>query len=139
LLVGAALYWGEGGKTKTGMARIANSDPSIIRFMMKFFREVFNVPEKKFRGHIHTFSHLNAGKAEHYWSQILQEYRAHNSIKLIQNQALLVREKRTACHMARFKYMYVTQASFFKLKDGWKDWQSSVAKIYHREMLQFIQ
>ena len=70
LLVGSALYWGEGGKTKTGMARISNSDPKVIRFMMLFFREVFNVPSNKFRGHVHTFSHLNAEKAEQYWSQI---------------------------------------------------------------------
>src|SRR3989344_9619161 len=49
LLVGAALYWGEGGKTNTGMARISNSDPKVIQFMMHFFREVFDVPQKKFR------------------------------------------------------------------------------------------
>jgi len=70
LLVGAALYWGEGGKTNKGMARISNSDPAVIRFMMRFFREIFNVPAKKFRGHVHTFSHLNAEKAEKYWSRI---------------------------------------------------------------------
>jgi len=70
LLVGAALYWGEGGKTKTGMARISNSDPGIILFMMRFFKEVFYVPQKKFRGHVHTFSHLNAEKAEKYWSKV---------------------------------------------------------------------
>lgn len=70
LLVGTALYWGEGGKTKTGMARISNSDPEVIRFMMRFFREIFNVPVKKFRGHVHTFSHLNAEKAERYWSRV---------------------------------------------------------------------
>lgn len=70
LLVGAALYWGEGGKTSKGMARLANSDPDVIRIMMRFFKEVCEVPPEKFRGHIHTFSHLNAKKAEKYWSEI---------------------------------------------------------------------
>lgn len=70
LLVGTALYWGEGGKTNSGMARISNSDPEVIRFMMRFFKEVFDVPQKKFRGHVHTFSHLNAEKAEVYWSKV---------------------------------------------------------------------
>jgi hypothetical protein len=70
LLVGAALYWGEGGKTKKGMARIANSDPRIICLMVRFFIEICGVPPKKFRGHVHTFSHLNARKAEEYWSHI---------------------------------------------------------------------
>jgi len=70
LLVGATLYWGEGGKTKTGMARVANSDPNLIRLMVRFFKEIFDVPAEKFRGHVHTFSHLNAIAAEKYWSEI---------------------------------------------------------------------
>lgn len=69
-LVGAALYWGEGGKTVRGGVRLSNSDPAVITFMMKFFREVCGVPEKKFRGHVHTFSHLNTSKAERYWSEL---------------------------------------------------------------------
>lgn len=70
LLVGAALYWGEGGKTEKGMARVSNSDPELIRIMMRFFREICDVPEKRFRGHVHTFSHLNAQKAERFWSKV---------------------------------------------------------------------
>ncbi len=70
LLVGSALYWGEGGKTSKGMASISNSDPEVIKIMMRFFSEICGVQPKKFRGHIHTFSHLNAAKAEVYWSKI---------------------------------------------------------------------
>lgn len=70
LLVGAALYWGEGGKTNTGMARISNCDPQVIKIMMRFFSEICEVPPEKFRGHIHTFSHLSAQKAEKYWSEV---------------------------------------------------------------------
>lgn len=69
-LTGAILYWGEGGKTKRGVARLANSDPAIIKIMMKFFREVCLVPEGKFRGHIHTFDNANIEKTERYWSQL---------------------------------------------------------------------
>jgi predicted transcriptional regulator len=70
LLIGTALYWGEGGKTNQGAARIANTDPNVMRLMMRFFREIYSVPEEKFRGHVHTFSHLNAKEAEEYWSGI---------------------------------------------------------------------
>lgn len=69
-LVGVALYWGEGGKTAKGMARIANADPAVIKFMMRFFREMCEVSEERFRGHVHTFSHLNAKRAEEYWSEV---------------------------------------------------------------------
>jgi hypothetical protein len=68
LLVGSALYWGEGSKANRNVASVANSDPELIKVMMRFFREVCGVREEKFRGHIHTFSHLNKKQAERYWS-----------------------------------------------------------------------
>lgn len=70
LLIGAVLYWGEGGKAHHGMARVSNSDPAVIKVMMRFFREVCLVPEEKFRGSIHTYSHLNAIDARKYWSEV---------------------------------------------------------------------
>jgi predicted transcriptional regulator len=67
--IGVALYWGEGGKTQQ-TARLSNSDPAVIKTMMRFFRECCDIPEEKFRGHVHTFSHRNADKAVEYWSDI---------------------------------------------------------------------
>lgn len=67
-LIGLCLYWGEGGKTHKGAARISNSDPDVIKVMMRFFREVCMVEEKKFRAHIHIHSHLDVERAEKYWS-----------------------------------------------------------------------
>lgn len=68
-LIGIALYFGEGRKAGK-VVSLANSDPSIIKIMMRFFREVCLVPEKKFRGHIHTFAHADIKKTEIYWSKI---------------------------------------------------------------------
>jgi predicted transcriptional regulator len=69
-LIGIILYLGEGGKTSRGMARLANSDPLVIKIMMRFFREICNVEEKKFRAFIHTFIHADVEKTEKYWSKI---------------------------------------------------------------------
>ena len=69
-LIGIILYLGEGGKTGRGMVRIANSDPLVIKMMMRFFREICNVSENKFRGHIHTFDHADIEKTKEYWSKI---------------------------------------------------------------------
>jgi predicted transcriptional regulator len=69
-LIGIALYWGEGNKKGKKVLGLANCDPLLIRIIMRFFREICDVPEEKFRGHIHTFSHLNAQEAEEYWSSI---------------------------------------------------------------------
>jgi hypothetical protein len=67
--VGVALYWGEGGKTQQ-TARLSNSDPAVIKTMMRFFRECCSIPEEKFRAHVHTFSHRNGEKALEYWSEV---------------------------------------------------------------------
>lgn len=69
-LIGIILYLGEGGKTRKGMARLSNSDPAVIKIMMRFFREICHVPENKFRCHIHTFSHADVEKTEKYWASI---------------------------------------------------------------------
>lgn len=69
-LIGLCLYWGEGGKTRQGSARVSNSDPLVIKAMMRFFREICHVQEKKFRGQLHIHSHLNQEAAEKYWSKI---------------------------------------------------------------------
>ncbi len=67
-LIGTILYWGEGSKTNRGVASITNSDPVMILLVMRFFREVCLVPEKKFRAHIHTFTDAHIEKTEAYWS-----------------------------------------------------------------------
>lgn len=117
LLVGAALYWGEGGKTKTGMARISNSDPEVIRFMMRFFREVFNVLPKKFRGHVHTFSHLNAESAEQYWSQISGIPRQ-QFYKTYSKPSIASRGKKDTLPYGTFQ-IYVCDTTIFLTIKGW--------------------
>ncbi|OHA97825.1 MAG: hypothetical protein A3E02_02300 [Candidatus Zambryskibacteria bacterium RIFCSPHIGHO2_12_FULL_38_34] len=69
-LIGAMIYWGEGGKTGNWSVRLANSDPLIIKVMMRFFREICKVPENKFHAHIHTFENADVEKTEKYWSEI---------------------------------------------------------------------
>ncbi|HQT82965.1 MAG TPA: hypothetical protein PLW99_02345, partial [Candidatus Paceibacterota bacterium] len=68
--LGTALYWGEGSKTKRGTVDFTNADPRSIQVMMRYFREVCGVSDKKFRGHVILHPHLDARKAERYWSRI---------------------------------------------------------------------
>jgi hypothetical protein len=68
-LIGVMLYWAEGGKTQN-LVRFSNSDPRMIKIMMFFFRRVCEVPEVKFRAHIHIHPHLDHKKAEKYWSTV---------------------------------------------------------------------
>jgi len=69
-LIGIMLYWAEGGKTQRNMVRFTNSDPEMIKIMMAFLRRICQVPEQKFRCHIHIHPHLNYHQAERYWSSV---------------------------------------------------------------------
>ncbi len=67
-LLGAMLYWGEGDKKhSTG---VTNSDPAIIRFMMKWFRKVCKVPENKFKVSIYYHAGQREDAIKTYWSKI---------------------------------------------------------------------
>lgn len=70
-LPGLMLYWAEGDKTETNeVVKLSNSDPAMIKFMMKWFREICKVPENKFRIalHIHTL-HCRKNITK-YWSKL---------------------------------------------------------------------
>jgi len=46
-ITGLGLYWGEGNK-KTGGVRFCNSDPSIIKFIMKWFTQALQINTQRF-------------------------------------------------------------------------------------------
>src|SRR3990167_4817543 len=114
-LIGAMIYWGEGRKVGNWSVSLANSDPLIIKVMMRFFREVCNVQEEKFRAHVHTFEGVSIPKVEKYLV-----YRQNNSIRLILNQAVQVYRKGKHCHMELWMFMYTIQNYFSLLKVGLK-------------------
>ena len=63
-------YWAEGGKTRR-IVRFSNGDPKMIKIMMRFFREICLVPDKKIRGYIHIHENLDYIAAELYWSKVM--------------------------------------------------------------------
>ena len=69
-MLGTALYWGEGTKTKRGTVDFTNSDPRSVQVMMRYFREVCEVPEDKFRARVLLHPHLDSSAAEQYWRKV---------------------------------------------------------------------
>jgi hypothetical protein len=68
--VGLALYWAEGAKNPVESVKFANSDEKMIILMMKWFRKICKVPEKKFRIHVHMHTlHFRKDILKH-WSRI---------------------------------------------------------------------
>ena len=67
-VAGLMLYWAEGNKTL--YPGVANSDPKLIRFMMKWFRQVCFVHNDKFKIHLHLHSGQNEDKIKSFWSKL---------------------------------------------------------------------
>ncbi len=72
MLIGAALYWGEGTKSdnngKGPTLAFANSDPTMVKVYLQFVRKIFNVPNTKIRGGIHLYPATDVAKARKYWA-----------------------------------------------------------------------
>jgi len=71
LVVGAALYWGEGQK-KGQEVRVSNSDPKIIKLMIHWFKKVWKIDNKRFtfRIGINKIHENRIEEVEEYWSRI---------------------------------------------------------------------
>lgn len=65
-----ALYWAEGYKQSNALFVFANSDPDMIRLMMRFLIQVCKVSQDKFRGRVNIYPTLDIKTAERYWSEI---------------------------------------------------------------------
>ena len=69
-LLGIALYWAEGHKSGARSADFVNTDPAMIKLMMRWFREICEVKEEQFRIRISIHNPAVAEKARVYWSEI---------------------------------------------------------------------
>jgi len=70
-LSGLMLYWAEGDKAeKWEMVKFSNSDPMMIKIMMRWFREACEVREEKFRVCVHMHALHCRKNIEKYWSEI---------------------------------------------------------------------
>ena len=70
-LIGIALYWAEGYKGLAWKsASFTNTDPEMIKLMMRWFRMICNVDEHKFRIRIQCHGAGKVNEAEEYWSKV---------------------------------------------------------------------
>jgi transcriptional regulator with XRE-family HTH domain len=69
LVLGAALYAGEGAKTQDALA-FANSDPLLIRIFVTWLRRFFDVEESKFRVRLYLHEGLDLDAAIAFWSDL---------------------------------------------------------------------
>ncbi|MEI6345674.1 MAG: hypothetical protein WCO79_00330 [bacterium] len=66
-MLGLGLYLGEGTKTHN-IVRMINSNPDIIRFSIKWFREVFGITRDHFRIRLHLYPDSDVDASIQFWS-----------------------------------------------------------------------
>ncbi len=72
-IAGVCLYWGEGSRKSPG-ARFYNSDPAIIKFIVKWFKEILHIPTERFLMYV-TINKIHKNRVKEinqYWSKIAE-------------------------------------------------------------------
>jgi hypothetical protein len=67
-VAGLMLYWAEGSKTR--QVGVSNSDPRLVTFMMKWFRECCRVPEAKLKAYLNIHSGQDDISVKEFWSRV---------------------------------------------------------------------
>ncbi len=72
LLIGTALYWGEGTKYigKHPSLIFTNSDPEMVKMYMKFLRQGLIVDESRIKAGIHIHPHIDKEVVKSFWAKI---------------------------------------------------------------------
>ncbi len=71
---GLMLYLGEGDKRNKNRVNLANTDPEIIRFFIKWVVHFFNIEKKKIRFQLHLYENMKIGDEENYWKKELDVF-----------------------------------------------------------------
>ena len=76
-LVGLALYWGEGGKTKYSELTFANTDPRMIKFYLKWLMSSLGFPKEKIRIRLHLYKDMIIDDEVRYWMNVTGLEKSH--------------------------------------------------------------
>ena len=67
-IAGTMLYWAEGAKTNS--VSISNSDPKMIKFMMRWFEQIFNLQPERLKASLHIHYGNDESRIKKYWSRL---------------------------------------------------------------------
>jgi len=70
-LIGAVLYWAEGGK-RSKVVDFTNSEPEMCQLFMKFLREVCGINESKLRVYLYCHENQDVDQLMRFWSNGLR-------------------------------------------------------------------
>ena len=65
------LYLGEGSKTSYSKIALANTDPKIITFFIKWLTEFLDIPRKRMKAQLHLYPTMDIEKEKEFWKNTL--------------------------------------------------------------------
>jgi len=123
LLIGAALYWGEGWKSERsnkGSVEISNSDPYFIALFARFLKEVLAVPKEKLKVSILVHPKINAQSATTFWSKVTGIPRERFGVVHQTSRASKGKRPRNSLPYGTLRMRAHSRQKFFQIK-GWID------------------
>lgn len=68
-VAGLMLYLAEGAKTDPYNIALANTDPSVHVFFIKWLRLFMDIPSSKLRFHLHLYENMDVDKEINFWEK----------------------------------------------------------------------
>ncbi|MFH0731589.1 MAG: hypothetical protein V2A72_01555 [Candidatus Omnitrophota bacterium] len=116
-ILGAALYWAEGYNASRNVFVFTNSNAGMIKVMMRFLREICQVPKEKIKGRVNIHPHLNIEKAEKYWMNIAKIPKS-NFNKPVLSVSKASKQKRDSLPLGTFNIIVCDVRLVSRIK-GW--------------------
>lgn len=117
--LGIALYLAEGGKTEKSNLRFSNSDSTIIKIMMKFFREICHINPSGIYARIHLYEQNRYAETLNYWSKITEI----NKNRFWQPQLVISKSSKKTKSSRKLEYgtlhLTICNAEFNRKMHGW--------------------
>jgi hypothetical protein len=70
-VAGLFLYWGEGGKTKECDLTLSNTNPTMIKFFMRWAQKCLDADKNKIKIKLHLYKDMNVGDEIDFWAKTL--------------------------------------------------------------------
>ncbi|MBU1000115.1 hypothetical protein KKE78_01800 [Patescibacteria group bacterium] len=115
-LIGVMLYWAEGDKTQERVG-FTNSNQMMIQLMMKWFREICEVPETKFRVTLSIMMLHDKKESERFWSRTTRV--SLNQFNKTHIKPTLLKGKRNPSYMGTCRIV-ISDKNLFRKMLGWR-------------------
>lgn len=122
LILGAALYWGEGYKNfnlKSGAYPyicFGNSDPKMIVVFMNFLERILNIPKSRMTGQVMIYPSLNPSASMNYWHRITKIPKERIRYQVALSRANQNKRPKNLLPYGTFQIRVSQRQEFFKIR-----------------------